>query len=199
MTHSILVAVISALAAMHSANAQNAVASGGFTTTTPTTHVAMEEVAVKVQVLEVNLAHRTAKLRGPRGQTMVVDVPSEVKNFAQVRAGDVLTVHMTAMVMARLEPAPKDGIRERVESGTVVGAAPGFLPGMAGRNTVEFLATIQAVDRKARMVTLRGASRTIMLPVPDDMDIAQVKVGGAVRATLIEAAVVSMEPAPASK
>ena len=65
------------------------------------------------------------------------------------------------------------------------------------RSAVLVLAVIQSVDRKARTVTLRGATRTLTVGVPESIDVAKLKVGDDVRAVFVEAAVLSVERASA--
>jgi hypothetical protein len=118
-----------------------------------------------------------------------------VKNFDQVRVGDELVVRYVTAVAARLEPATKSGIRERVESSVAASAAAGALPGAGQVNQIEVLAVIEALDRKARTATLRGVRRTVTMDVPAGVDIAKLKVGDEVRATYVEAAVLGVERA----
>jgi hypothetical protein len=155
------------------------------------------EIQARAKVVELDSVKRTATLRAPDGRLMSVDVPAEVKNFDQVRVGDDLVVRYVAAAAARIEPAGKSGgIRERIESTSAASAPAGALPGTGATRTVEVLAVIQAVDRKAGTVTLRGAKRTITVKVPQGVDAAKLKVGDEVRAVLVEAAVLSVERAP---
>ena len=159
------------------------------------------EVEVSVKVVELDVVARTASLQTQKGKVIAVVVPDTVKNLEQVRVGDVVKVRYMAAVAAALEPASNNGIREQVESATKATAAVGNTPGVAGRRTVEVLATVQAIDRKAGTATLRGVRRTETVAIPEGMDISKIKVGDAVRAKFVEAAVLSVEPvvAPAAK
>jgi hypothetical protein len=161
--------------------------------------VAGAEAELRAKVVELDMARRSATLRGPKGRLVTVDVPPSVKNFDQVRVGDELVVRLAAAVAARLEPATKSGIRERVESRAATSAAAGALPGADQVNQIEVLAVIEALDRKARTATLRGVRRTVTMDVPAGVDIDKLKVGDEVRATYVEAAVLGVERAVASK
>lgn len=156
------------------------------------------EVEVRAKIVELDLKNRIATLRGPKGNILLVDVPADVKGLDKVRVGDDLVFRYAAAVVAKLEKVKGDGIRERTEKLERVEAPAGALPGTAGQRTVELLATISALNTKARTVTLRGATRTATLDVPKDMDIKGLKVGDEVRATIIEAAVLNVER-PAAK
>lgn len=165
----------------------------------PGVRLAAGEVEVRARVVELDRARRVATVRGPKGNTVTIDVPAEAKNFDQVRIGDELVIRYMMAGLARLEPAPRSGIRERIESAGMAGAPAGSMPGGAGGRTVEIVATLQAVDRKARTATLRGVHRTVTVAVPEGMDIAKMKVGDAVHAVFVEAIVVKVEHTAASK
>jgi hypothetical protein len=161
--------------------------------------MAAGEVEIRARVVELDMARRLATLKGPKGNIVTVEVPAEVKNFDQMRVGDDLVVRYAAAVVARLEPVSKSGIRERVESTSAATAASGGLPGAAGQRTVEVLAVVQALDRKARTATLRGAKRTVSVNVPEGIDISKIKVGDEVHAVMIEALVLNVERVVAGK
>ena len=154
------------------------------------------QIEVRARVVELDAAARTATLRGPRGNVTTVTVPAEVRNFDQVRVGDDLIVRYAMAIAARLEPASASGIRERVESNAAAAAPAGAAPGVAGARTVEVLAVIQSIDRKARTATLRGVHRTVKVAVPEGVDMTRVKTGDEVRAVVTEAAVLAVDPAP---
>jgi hypothetical protein len=69
------------------------------------------------------------------------------------------------------------------------------MPGGAAARTVEVLATVEAVNRKDRTVTLRGVRRTAVVMAPEGIDIARVKVGDQVRAVFAESTIINVERA----
>jgi hypothetical protein len=151
------------------------------------------EVSVRARVVELDRARRLATLKGPKGNVVTLEVPAEVKNFDQVRVGDELVVRYVEAIAARIEPASRSGIRERVESAGVATAAAGATPGVAMDRTVEVVAVILALDSKAGTATLRGAKRTVTVKVPDGVDIRKLKVGDEVHAVMVEAVVLNVE------
>ena len=161
------------------------------------------EIEVRATVVELDMANRSATLKGAKGRLVTVNVPVEVKNFDQVLVGDELVVRYITAVAAKLEPVSNNGIRERVES-TTTGAAPaGDMPGALVGRKVEILADVKAIDTQAGTATLRGATRTFTIAIPEGLDVSKVKVGSQVRAVFVEAVVLNVEhvakPAPAAK
>ena len=157
------------------------------------------EFEVRATVVEIDQATRSATLRGPKGEVQTVKVPAEMKNFAQVRVGDELVVRYVAAVAARLEKVESTGIRERIESGSSAVAASGAMPGVAVGHTVEVLATLKRIDVKTRTATLRGATRTLQVEVPESIDISKLKAGDQVRAVFTEAIAINVERPAAKK
>jgi hypothetical protein len=148
------------------------------------------DLEVRAKVVELDQKQRVATLRRASGELVTVDVPAEMKNFDAVRVGDDVVLRYSMASVIALEPtSSKSGIRERVVSSSVATAASGAMPSVAGRRTVEVLAVITALDRKARTATLRGPSRSITVDVPADMDVS----------TVIESAVLSVQHTPATK
>jgi Cu/Ag efflux protein CusF len=161
----------------------------------PDVRMAGGDVQVRAKVIELDKAGRTATLKGPKGRVVTVNVPAEIKNFDQVQVGDELVVRYAAAVAAKLERVAKTGIRERVETTGAVTAASGAMPGTAAGRTVEVLAVIKEINKKEGSVTLRGATRTVTVRVPESVDIKKLKVGDEVHAMFVEAALLSVEMA----
>jgi len=192
-TASLLVACALTLPAAAWAQSASVAAAGA---SAPGARFAAGEIEVRARVVELDVAGRTATLRGPRGQVMTVAVPAEVKNLEQVRVGDDLMIRYVSAVAARLEPASNGGIRERIVSRGAVAAPAGATPGAAGARTVEVLAVVKGLDRKARTATLQGVHRTVRVSVPESIDMSKVKLGDEVRAVFSEAVVLAIAPAP---
>jgi hypothetical protein len=153
-------------------------------------------IVVRARIVELDKVGRVVTLKGPKGNIVTVAIPPEVKNLDQVNVGDHVVIRYLTGMAVKLEPtANKSGIRERIESTQDMKAPAGGMPGIAEVRTVEVLAIVQAIDRKAKQATLRGAKRIITIDVPDSIDLSKVKVGDEVRAIFTEAAVVSVEPA----
>lgn len=192
MRITLMLALACAVALTDAALAQSASVSA-VAAQAPGARLAGAEVSVRARVVELDRARRLATLKGPKGNVVTLEVPAEVKNFDQVRVGDELVVRYMEAIAARIEPASKSGIRERVESTGAATAAAGAMPGVATERTVEVVAVISALDPKAGTATLRGAKRTVTVKVPDGIDVSKLKVGDEVHAVMVEAVVLNVE------
>lgn len=162
-------------------------------------HVKLVDTRITAKIVELDLPNRMATFRTPDNDFVTVRVPRKVHNFDNVKVGDELVVHYTIAAAARINPATKDGIRELVESSSDSTAKRGGMPGMKSENNVQVLANIQSFDVKARTVTIQGATRTVKITVPDDLDMSKLQVGDQVQAEFSDAVAIDIERPPVLK
>jgi Cu/Ag efflux protein CusF len=160
--------------------------------------VAAAEVIRVVSTVEaIDQATRVVTLKGQDGRTVTFVAGPEVKNLAQVRKGDVVTMEYIEAVALALRKTDSK-VRERTETDFKQGAAPGQKPaGIVGKD-VRIVASVEAVNEKAGKVTLRGPERTVELRVKDPAILKQVKAGDMVEAEFVEALAVKVEKGPAA-
>lgn len=162
-------------------------------------HVKLVDTRITAKIVELDLPNRLATFRTADNDFVTVRVPRKVHNFDNVKVGDELVVHYTIAAAARINPATKDGIRELVESSSDATAKRGGMPGIKSENNVQVLANIQSFDVKARTVTIQGATRTVKITVPDDLDMSKLQVGDQVQAEFSEAVAIDVERLPVVK
>ncbi len=141
---------------------------------------------VTAQVEAIDAATRTLTLKGT-GDSLPVVAGPEVRNFGEIRIGDVVVVRYLEALSLELKRATAN-VRERAETRTGSAAAD-----TARRVTV--VADVVAKDAKKRTATLRGPKQTVTVKVSDPEQLRLVEVGDQVEATYTEAALVSVEPA----
>ena len=168
------------------------------TTTTPGKGTITNMAKITASVEAIDAAARTVTLKGPRGKVVTLAVGPEVKNFAQVKVGDLVVVRYAEALTLELKKGGKE-LRQRSEREASAGAQPGERPAGAAGRQITVIADVTAVDRKKMVVTLRGPKQTVDLKLRDPEQIKLVKVGDQVEATYQEAIAVSVEPAPKAK
>jgi len=152
-------------------------------------------VRITASVEGVDAANRTVTLKGPRGRVVTLPVGSEVQNFDQIKAGDIVVVRYLEALSLDLKKSGS-GVRERTETQTVAPAKPGERPAAAEARQLTVVADVVGVDPKRQLVTLRGPRRTVDVKVRDPNQLKLLKLGDQVEATYTEAAAISIEPAP---
>jgi Cu/Ag efflux protein CusF len=153
---------------------------------------AVEPVHVKAQIVGIDPGTRTLTLKGPGGNAVVVLVGQQVAGFDQLKIGDRVDVlYKNALLVKAEKVTGKDkGVRARVDTQVYAPASGGF----ESARQVEVLATVQKIDRKKRLVTLRGAYQTQTLQVGPDVDLKDVKAGDTIHAVFVSAAAVQVTP-----
>ena len=156
--------------------------------------VAIGAAATAVATVEaIDLATREVTLRQEDGEVVTFIAGEEVRNLAQVERGDRVTVEYDVGLVMALSP-PGSGIAARADEIEVARAELGARPGGVVRKTTAATGTVTEIDSEARTVTLRGALQTVTLPVAEDIDLSQVKVGDQVDAVYQETLAVRVEP-----
>ena len=158
-----------------------------------------DAIQLQGKVKSINKKTREVTLVGPQGNQMVIPAGEEVKNFDQIRIGDLVTLTYVQALVVELKAVENNGIRERVESVNKVAAKPGEKPAGMIEKTIRVVANVVAVNPKAQTVTLRGAKRTVELAVKDPAMLKDVAVGNQVEVTYVEGVALSVTADPKGK
>jgi hypothetical protein len=120
---------------------------------------------VKATVEAVDYKKRIVTLRGAKGSTITLRADKAVRNFDQLKKGDVvLTDYVESIaIYMRAAGAPPSAAETRLVSVAPKGAKVGVLLA----ETFQLLAVIEAIDAKARQVTLKEPDGSRLL-VPVD-------------------------------
>ncbi len=149
------------------------------------------KVVVQGAITAIDEATRNVTIMGGGGNEVSMVAGPEVKNFAQLKVGDIVTMTMVRSLAMELK---KDGkaLRSRVENSGAAQAKPGEKPGAGEARSVQVVADVVAVDKKKGLLTLKGPERTVELAVEDKTMLKDVAVGDQIEATYIEAVAISV-------
>jgi hypothetical protein len=154
------------------------------------------EARVTLAVEAIDQAGRTIVLKDANGEQSKFVVGDQVKNFAQIKVGDLVVISYSQELLMTLRKGGGQ-LRERIDSGQQGTAAPGKMPGAFESKEVAFVADVQQVDRKKGTVTLRGALRTVTLKIKDPQQLKMINKGDQVEGVFSEAMAVAVVPAGA--
>jgi len=190
-----LALMASALAA--TALAQPAAPTGGAVVASePGKAVVASAVEISAQVVGIDKAARTVTLKGPKGNVVDVVAGGEVRNFDQIKVGDLVVaryVEALTLELKKTKVAAGD-VKVREEAAK---AKPGEKPAAAGARQVTVVADVVAVDPVKSTITLKGPKgKEVTLNVQNPEQFKVVKKGDQVEATYTEALALSVEPAP---
>lgn len=129
---------------------------------------------------------RQVVIVGPNGNEFKTVLGDEVKNFNQIKVGDIVTLTHVEILVADIKKPSKVEIRERVETEKAVRAKLGDKPAAAIERQVSIVADVTAVDDKKGTLTIRGATRTLDIKVKDPSVLKGVKAGTQIEAMVTE-------------
>lgn len=194
--HSMLLAVLAALPTL--SQAQIAPTTTSVVTTEKGVVRSADSVVMQGTITALDQESRRVSIKGGSGREMSFVVGPEVKNFAQLKVGDIVTMNFIQSLALELKKGGQE-LRQRVESGETISAKPGEKPMSGESMTVHITADVTAVNRKTGVVTLRGPQRTLDLKVKDKAMLKDIAVGDQVEATFVEATVISVRAAKPAK
>ena len=156
-------------------------------------------ITIQATVKAIDYKKREVTLEGQDGKTVKIEVPAPAKNLSQVHVGDVVTVdYLEAVTVQVYAPhkAPADSSAESM----VLESKPGQKPDKAVVNQISVLTTIEAINKKKEVVTLKtedGKTETVKVRNPENLE--KVKVGDKVMITYTEAIALRVTPKPKEK
>lgn len=145
-----------------------------------------EGVQIQGKFKSVDQKTRQVVIVGPNGNEFKTTLGSEVKNFNQIKVGDIVTLTHVEIFVADIKKPSKVEIRERVETEKAVTAKLGDKPAAAIERQVAIVADVTAVDEKKGTLTVRGATRTLDIKVKDPKVLKGIKVGTQIETVVTE-------------
>lgn len=152
-----------------------------------------DAVVITAEVVAIDKVDRTLALLGPDGNVVAIEVGEEARNFDQIEVGDQVKVEYYESVAIYLG---NPGTQPKADAGLVVArSAKGEKPAGYAVGAVDVAATVQAIDRTKRTVTLKGPEGNVITTKVDQSVKAfdTLKVGDSVHARYTEAIAISVE------
>jgi Cu/Ag efflux protein CusF len=157
-----------------------------------------EVVTLTAKIEAVDQQNRTIDVVGPLGRKVTLKVSDQVKNFAQVKAGDKVVMKYSESVALELTKGSSGMMTTTTSTGPMTAAAGGK-PGVAEVNRITMDSNVKKVDKKKMLVLLQGPEgRYVEVKIKDPAMMKDIKVGDQVHAVFTEAMVVDVV-APAKK
>jgi len=132
------------------------------------TIVLSDSASLKATIVKVDQKTRKLTLRDEQGTEVEVVASDEVRNFAQIKKGDVLEVEYHRAAASALQKA---GDTTTAGQTTEIQRAPaGAKPGMSAMHMSTIVATVLDVDLAGRLLTVKGPKGNVVtILVPADM------------------------------
>jgi hypothetical protein len=167
---------------------------GAVTTVKAEQGVELSEVSViTAKVVAIDRVDRNVTLRGSGGNVVTVEVSHAARNFDQIEIGDQVKVEYYEAVALYVG---KHGQKPDAVAGLVTArAAKGDKPAGVAVEVVDVAATVHAIDKKKRTVTLKGPHGKLITTKVDKSvkGFDSLKVGDTIHARYTEAIAISVE------
>jgi hypothetical protein len=171
-------------------------AAGAVVTSEPGKASIARVVELSAQVVSLDKSTRTITLKGPKGNVVDLVAGDEVKNFDQIRLGDLVVARYAESLTLELKKTKVKAGEPTVTEGAVRAKAGERPAGAVGRE-VHAIADVIGVDPKKSTITLKGPrGNVVTLNVQNPDQFKVVKKGDQVEVTYTEAFALSVEPAP---
>jgi hypothetical protein len=122
---------------------------------------------LKATVEKVNKDTREVTLKKDDGSSVTIKAPDTVRNFDQIKVGDIVTAKYSesvALAVRKSDEPPSATGREAITRAPV-----GERPAAERKSTMQITATIKKIDRDKRELTLMGPDgNTRLVTVPED-------------------------------
>jgi hypothetical protein len=157
-----------------------------------------QAVTMTATVKSVDQKTRLLVLEREDGQQVTIHAGEEVRNLAQVEAGDVVIARYFESLAAEVRPpTAEEKANPLTYSGVAEAAELGQKPGAGGARMMRFVGTITAIDKATQQVTLTDLDGGVLsVKARDPRNLDKVKVGDPVVLTYTEAMAILVEPAP---
>jgi hypothetical protein len=158
--------------------------------------VITDTARVVATIETVDPGTREVLLTGPEGRRLVMKLGPDVRNFAELRSGQRVTVTYRQAFAAQIAPVGTSASPQMALAADR--AAPGHLPGGGVAGGVQVRVTITAIDLAKNTVTFigpRGIPRVVAVNDPNMQGLLRsLHVGSQVDLTYVEAVSVNVEP-----
>jgi hypothetical protein len=193
----LLAAIVSTFALVQPAIAQT---TDSAVTSSPGKVGAAQIVEVSATITAIDKANRRITLKGPKGNEATIVAGPEVKNFNQLKVGDVAQFKYYESLALELKKG--GGMKvEKTEKAGAAGAMPGETPAGAAGRQVTVVGDVIKLDAATQTITVKGPQRTVELKARDPEQFKLIAVGDQIQATYTEALAVAVTPVakPAEK
>lgn len=155
----------------------------------------VEAIKVTALVTAIDPKNRIVTLRGPEGNEFAVEADARIKNFAQIKVGDMLVVEYIQSLVVDFQKG--DGIRMASVIDDSARAKAGSRPGAAALQRITVVSNIWAVNQAKGTVTVRGPyGHFAEVKMKDPSLLTGVKVGDQMKVTYTNAVAIGFTPAP---
>lgn len=145
-------------------------------------------------VQKIDKKTREVTLKKESGEVVKIIAPQEVRNFAQIKIGDLVTSQYTTTVDIRVVKGVSNEVGYSVQESSSR-AKLGEKPMATSTRIVSMRSKVTKIDPQTQTVTLEGQKGNSEIVVKDPQQLAHVQVGDMVDSIASESVAISVAPA----
>lgn len=161
------------------------------------TEVAAVQITASGTVTAIDTPNRLITVRNQNNEEVQVHADETVRNFDQIRVGDVVSLDYTRSIAVDIQPAGSGEAGAYIKEDEDV-AKLGEKPRAGVSETVTVLAPILAIDTTKNTITVKGPRGNVVeldvVRPEHQARLSQLKVGDLLRVAFTEAVAVSVRP-----
>jgi hypothetical protein len=158
--------------------------------------VASVDAAAAVDVIVgIDQESRVITLKNSAGEEYKFTAGQEVRNFDQLKRGDLVIISYYSGLAMALEPKGSE-LKDRASVVSLEKAKQGEKPGMKLMASTYVAAVVANIDTENKVVVLEESDRLLALKVGDQIDLSRLQKGQEVEALYVAAYAIAVEPAP---
>lgn len=152
-------------------------------------------VSVTATVEDIDYQTRQVTLKGPQGNVITFTADERVKRLNEIKVGDKVTADYYVSLATEIrEPTEEEKAEPLAVVAGAAKAPPGISPAAGGLRRIRAVVTIEALNRAAQTVTLKGPrGRYLTVRVAEPARLEKVRLGDTVIVTYTEALAISVE------
>ena len=148
-------------------------------------------VAVMATVQEIDKKTRAITLKKENGETVSIVAPETVRNFDQIKVGDIVHSKYQTSVSFQVVKEGSTAVGKALKE-TASRAKLGDKPGAILTRAVAMRANVTKVDSENKTITIQGKNKTLTMDVKNPAHFKVVKVGDQIDALITEAIAISV-------
>jgi hypothetical protein len=165
----------------------------GYVASEPGRAAVAQTARITATIVAIDATSREVTLKGPGGREVTLVAGPDVRNFAQLKAGDNVDIQYVEAIMLELHKGGGLPVA-RVEEADKAGAPPGTTPGGVVGRRVTVVGDVIALDAATQRVTVRGPQRTVDVTVRDPEQFKRIAKGDQIQATYVEGVALDVQP-----
>jgi hypothetical protein len=148
-------------------------------------------------ITDIDYPQREMSLQDSQGRIETFVVDKSVQRFNEAKVGDKVSIDYYLGFNAEVrKPTAEEAQNPLVVMDTAGKAGPGSAPAAHGMRQIRAVVTIEAMDRTAQTITVKGPrGKHYVARVADPSRFGQVRIGDTILMTFTEAAAISLKSA----